>query len=921
MKKAANLTVVIFCLILSANAQNASVKGVVNDTLNNQFLQHAVASVLRAKDSVLVKYTRTDSKGNFELKNLPAGKFILQISYPSYADYVEEIELVENSSINKGEIPVITKAKLLEEVVIKQKFAAIRIKGDTTEYNADSFKVRPNSNVQDLLKKLPGIQVNSRGEITAQGEKVEKVLVDGEEFFSDDPAVVTENLRADAVSKVQVFDKKSEQAAFTGIDDGQKTKTINLELKDDKKKGYFGKVEAGTNFDQYHMAKGLFNAFKAKRKIAGYITNDNTKYQSLDWSERRNYSADLNSTTEISDDGGVYIYNSGDDFSNGKGFPNATTLGVLYNDKWNKDKNNLNSTYQFNDLKVNGTTSNINQTILQDSSFTSQSNQSFTTQKQRNRLYGTHEWTFDSTNSLKIKVDGSMLKSNTGSQVTSGSTNYKNIVVNNNDQRNTNEEKNNSFVTELLWKKRLQKKGRTISITSNFNKTDKTDEGFLYSSLNLYNEDGSLSRNILTDQKKTGDENQLRWETRAVYTEPLWKNTFLEINYRTMLSRNDAERVTLEKQNNDPKYNYRVDSLSNHFLFKTTDNQGGFNIRMNLKKFNFSVGSGLGRSSYSVNILDSTISRKIGFTNFIPSASIRYSPKKQTNWNFRYSGSTANPTLQQINPIIDNIDPLNITIGNPDLKQSFRHNFNFGFNQYKVFKNRGIWANANFTITENAITNLNTINQNGIRTNQAINVNGNYNGNIWSSYNFEVKPQMNLSFNFNPSVNRYINYVNGVRNINNTSTMGFGISLGYFADKWINFWVNLEADHSYSKSSINNNITTKYWSFNSYPNFNIKLPKKFYIEMESQINVYQKTSVFNATQNTYLVNASVKKAFTKDEKFEVKLYVNDIFNQNRGINRNITSNFISETRSDVIQRFFLLSVIYNFSKNGKPSNW
>lgn len=924
MKRLTLLTTLLTIFGFSSFAQNAAIKGSVNDTLNKQYLRNAVVSALRAKDSVLIKFTRTDSKGNFELKNLPSTKIILSITYPSYADYIEDIDLTNNQLAERNNLPVVTKAKLLEDVIVKQKLSAIRIKGDTTEFIADSFKVRANANVQDLLKKLPGIQVNSKGEITAQGEKVEKVLVDGEEFFSDDPAVVTENLRADAVSKVQVFDKKSDQAAFTGIDDGQKTKTINLELKDDKKKGYFGKLEAGTNFNQYRYGKGLFNAFKAKRKVAAYLTNDNTRYQSLDWNERRNYSTDLNTTTEFGDDGSVWMYNSGDDFSNGKGFPNATTAGILYSDKWNKDKNNLNATYQLNDLKVNGTTSSINQTILQDSSFTTKSGQQFNSHKQRNRLYGTHEWTFDSTNTLKLKVDGSLLKTNSISLVNSSTEKNKfgqSYIANTNEQSNANDETSKNFSSDLTWKKRLKKKGRTISLTSSLVKGNKESTGFLYSDLNTYESNGQLKGEFITDQKKLSDEDQVKWDTRAVYTEPLWKNTFLELNYKLGLNRNDAQRTTLEKANNNPKYEKEIAALSNHFLFRTTDNQGGFNFRMNLKKYNFSVGSGIGHTTYRVNILNTNDNRKKGFTNFIPSASFRYSPKKQTNWGLRYNGSTSNPSLQQINPLIDNIDPLNVTIGNPDLKQSFRHNFNVSFNQYKVFKNRGIWANINFSVTQNAITNKNTLDADGRRTNQAINVNGNYNGNMWSSYNFEVMPSMNLSFNFHPSVSRYINYVNGERNVTNNSNLGFGISLGYWADKWINFWVNMEAANNYSRSSISKNQSIRYWTFNSYPNFSLKLPKKFYVEMESEINVFQKTKLFNAGQNTYFVNASVKKAFTKDEKLEVKLYVNDIFNQNRGINRNISSNFISETRSDVIQRYFLVSLIYNFSKNGKPAKW
>ncbi len=237
------LTLILLCLIAGISTsfaqQNGSVKGLVTDTLNKQNLTNAVVSVLRAKDSVLVKFTRTNKEGSFNLPNISAGKYIVMVTYPSYADYIDIVSVTEGSVTDLGKVPVITKATLLQEVIVKQTIGSIRMKGDTTEYKADSFKVSANADVQELLRKMPGIQVNSKGEITAQGERVQKVLVDGEEFFSDDPAVVTKNLRADAVDKVQAFDKKSDQAVFTGIDDGQKIKTLNLTLKEDKKERLF----------------------------------------------------------------------------------------------------------------------------------------------------------------------------------------------------------------------------------------------------------------------------------------------------------------------------------------------------------------------------------------------------------------------------------------------------------------------------------------------------------------------------------------------------------------------------------------------------------------------------------------------------------------------------------------------------------
>ena len=246
-------------IVLQSFSQANKISGSITDTSSGKKLSMAVVSLIRTKDSTLSKFTRSNEQGIFELNNIPSGNYLLRVSYPGYAEYVDELALITGNDVQKH-ITIIPRSKLLEEIIIQQKVAAIKIKGDTTEYKADSFKVSPNANVQELLKRLPGLQVNAKGEITAQGQKVEKILVDGEEFFSDDPAVVSQNLRADVVDKVQVFDKKSEQAEFTGVDDGQKTKTINLELKEDKKKGYFGKLEAGTDFNRYRNGKAMMQA-------------------------------------------------------------------------------------------------------------------------------------------------------------------------------------------------------------------------------------------------------------------------------------------------------------------------------------------------------------------------------------------------------------------------------------------------------------------------------------------------------------------------------------------------------------------------------------------------------------------------------------------------------------------------------------
>ncbi|MFC4230819.1 outer membrane beta-barrel family protein [Parasediminibacterium paludis] len=920
MKKLTLLFCISVLLSIVSWAQQASINGHLIDTTNKQSLQHAVVSMIKQKDSVLLKYTRADANGNFELKNIPAGNYILQITYPQYADYVDNFTLENNSNKSLGTIALIQKAKLLEEVIVKQKISSIRIKGDTTEYKADSFKVGANANVQDLLKRMPGIQVNSKGEITTQGQKVEKILVDGEEFFIDDPAVVTQTLRADAVNTVQVFDKKSDQATFSGIDDGVKTKTINLQLKDDKKKGYFGKAEGGTDFDYYKSGKILANAFKGKRKIAGYITYDNTKFQSLNWQERDNYGGNLNNNTEFGDDGSIYFYNNSDEFSNSQGLPNAVTAGLQYSKKWNQDKQNINGNYQYNNLRVTGINKTITQNILGgDSSFNNTQEQNFTSFKTRNRIKTVYDWTIDSMSSLKVTI-GAGIVTGDNSGRTIGSSRYvkDSVLINETDRYSSSLSNNKSLNTTLFYRKRFQKKGRTISITSDFNFSNNTNTAYLKSLNNYYSKLGAVSKNENIDQFKPNEDNSKTIATKVSYTEPLWKNTFLELNYKYALNTNDASRITYSKGISD--YNQLVDSLSNHYLYNNQAHTGGFNVRYTGKKFNFAAGTGLGTVTFKQTDVFTSNKRNINFTNILPAANISYNFTKQSRLYISYTGNTRNPSLQQIQPLRDNSDPLNINIGNPNLQQEFTNTYSLNFNDYKVLKGRGIYISTNFSTVNNAISNSSNVDTSGRRVNQSINVDGNYNGRMYFSYSITIFKKINLGFDFNPSIRRNINYVNNQKNINDNLQLGYNINFNYNSDKWLSFYFGVGANHNSSKSSINNGIETKYWTYESYGGTEMKLPKKWYLNIDEDITVYQKTAAFANQKDIYIVNASIKKSISKDENWQIKASVNDIFNQNQGVTRNITSNFITETSNQTIQRYFLLTLIFNFSKNGKPSN-
>ncbi len=906
--------VVLTFFSFNAFAQGFNLKGVVRDTVDKKQLPNASIVLLHAKDSVLYKMTRTQANGAFDLSEINNGEYILMITYPQYADYLEKIQ-VNDAAIDLKVIPLNTKVHLLKEVIIKNTVSAIRVKGDTTEYKADSFRVTPNADVQELIKKMPGFQVNSKGEITTQGEKVNKVLVDGEEFFSDDPAVVTKNLRADAVDKVQVFDKKSDQAAFTGIDDGQTSKTINLQLKEDKKNGYYGKFELGSNLDQYRNGKALINAFKGKKKIAGYLTTDNTRFEGLSWDEQRNYSDGGNTVTTLGDDGSMSIYFSGgDDYDEQIGLPNQQSAGLVLSNKWGNTSTN--NTGQYQRLQSNAKGTSYTQTILSNAILNNNTTNDQLLDKRKYRFNTINEWGTDSTGLFKITLKAANTLKDANAQFFGITTNEFGNKINQTDRKTSLSENDKLLISNLSYRKKFAKKGRSISVLSDLNFNDKAQDATLISENSFFDAANLLSSVDRVDQIKANQQTTSSVASNIVYTEPLSEKSFLILKYGLTIAKNDAERVT---SNNNGTI---VDSLSNHFVFNTVNNSGSLSYRYVAKKVNFIIGSGIGTANYQLNDLELGTNKGINFTNFIPSASLNFNPKQQRKLRFNYNGNTVNPTLLQIQPILDNTDPLNILVGNPELQQAFTNKFTFNIGDYKVLKSRSINLWVDYGNTNNAITSSSEIDANGRRISKYVNVDGNFNYSINASYGLDVYKGVNMNFRFGKRFNRYNNIVNNTKNTNDNNSIDYAIGLNYWSDTWFNFYFQINAANNQSTSTIRPNITTNYWSYSSYGNFNFKFKKaKTYLSFENEFNIYQKSVAFPDQRNIYLVSPSIRKVIGKKDLFEIKLYAFDLFNQNSNVSRNISSNFISESTNNSIRRYFLFGVIYNFSKNSKPPSF
>ncbi len=916
-------TLLFLLLTLFSYSQSASVKGTVADSLENKNLQNSVISVLHTGDSVLVRFSRADANGNFSIAKLAPGQYIIMVTHPYMGDFFEPLEIKEpDQEVTLKKIYLTPKSKLLEEVIVRTG-TPIRIKGDTTVYTADSFKVRPGANVEELLRRLPGISVDRDGKITAMGERVTKVLVDGEEFFGSDPGIATKNLRADAVQEIQVFDKKSDQAEFTGIDDGIRDKTINIKMK--KNAGHFGKIELGGGLKDRYNNAAMANLFEGKRKIAAYGLMSNTGQTQLDWQDNQNYGGSAGMESGITEDGGVFITSSGsgeDSYWGGRnGIPQNWSGGLHYSNKFGRDdKQGINTGYRFNKVNAPGITRTYSKNFLPDTSWNSNSIADNYNSNIRHNLNLTVDLNLDSANSLKWTMQAGKRNTKSYSNLFSEALTVDADSINNNTRNNRKDAENNNVNTTLLWRHKFRKTARTLSMNTSFNWNESKSDGILYS-LARYYENGLFNYADTLDQQNIQNSVNNGISTRIAYTEPLSKELFLEASYSFSYTTNTNELITNHKTN-DGKYEDFIDSLSLSFQFNRIIHTPGLSFRLNKPKYNITVGSSAGFSRFIQENNSTGLKTNYNFVNLFPRVSFQYKIKPNEQFRINYNGSTTAPTVNQLQPIRINTDPLNEYVGNPDLEQSFRHTVDASYSFYNILKERGLWSYISANYTDNAFVQASTVDASGKRTYQTVNASGAYNINLGSSYNFKVtKHKIGLGLGPTASMNRRIDFVNGVKNL--TTTSGYG--LGFSIDKRIENKFEVQAQPSFtwnkSEATVNSNANAKYWQFQGWLEGRVYLSKSFDIASSVETEIRQKDPRFTQNNNFTKWNAFLTKRFLADNKLEAKFGVYDILNQNRGFSRNFNSYSFTETFYNTLKRYWLLTLTWNFSKNGKPASW
>jgi len=969
MKKIFTLFFLLLVVASAGFAQNVSgsIQGKLYDSMYVDHLTDATVTVLHATDTSVVSYTLADAKGEFKIKNLSIGSYRLMITYQGYAPkYIKFAIKSDSFNIQLGTVYMSKKDDMLKEVIVEA--PPIVVKKDTVEFRADAFKTKPNSTAEDLLKKLPGVQVDKDGNVKAQGEDVQKVYVDGKEFFGTDPKMATKNITADMIESVQVFDDMSDQAKFTRIDDGSRSKTINIKLKKDKRKGYFGRFIAGAGDNDRYQASAMFNRFDNDRRISVLAGSNNLNKSSFSFNDIVGNMGGYGSNRGGGGGGGGFSGGGGGrgGFGGGRGggggggnfgggggggFSNfgssntgitkATNAGINYTDKWGS-KIDVTGSYFFSTSENRKEQQSFTRQTLKDDSVNLQDENMFSNTKNQNHRFNLRiEYYIDSMNSL-LYTPGLVLQH-------SESYSYDTLFTRTQDSEvdylanagtnvNSNERDGLNLNNNLLYRRRFHKLGRTLTVGLNNSINNSDGNGLTKAPLRSYDARGnmiSLNNQDFQSSQKTRSMNNV---LSTSYTEPIGLNKILEFNYAYTNRHSTSDRDAFSHYDSvakkyDSVYKSQTNYLENDFIA----HRAGANFRVQQTKYSWQIGAAIEHSqlnNYSERALtgDSTTIKQ-SYTNLFPTANFTYQFSRSKTLRLFYRGRTNQPSVSQLQEVPDYSNVLAIPNGNPSLRQEFAHNVNINYNTFNAVTFRFLSVNINLSNTHNKIVNNVDSLTPEIRQKYAmdpsipssatytvpVNMNGAVSTSSFVTLGFPLQGKMKgSSLNFNNSIaySRDISILYQNHNVTNTFvvTQTAGINLN-IKDALI---LGLNASVAYNKATYSriSNQNNEYFSQTYSADISYTFLKSlvFSTDFDYYVNT-GRADGFN--QAIPLWNSSLAYQLFKKKNGELKFSVNDLLNQNQSINRTITTYSVQDTRSNVLKRYFMLTFTYNLNRAGE----
>lgn len=900
--------------ILSLNlcfAQSFDISGKVVDD-KDEALALASVVLLNPADSIMQSFTVSNTMGEYKLKKIKPGDYILQVAFIGYNTYSTKID-VESNDLNVGSITLNEVTELLDEVAVSAERIPILIKGDTIEYNADAFKTNPNSSVEELLKRLPGIEVDQDGNIKAQGEEINKVLVDGKEFFGNDPKIATKNLPADAINKVQVFDKMSEMAEFTGVDDGQRAKTINLDLKEDKKKGIFGKISGGYGTDSRHKSKANLNKFNKTTQLSFLGASNNVNEQNFSFQDYLNAAGGLSALT--SGGSGMITSESLEGLAMGgeQGVTTATSAGLNFNHDFSKNTE-WNSSYFFNHIDNDLDRRGIRQNFLNGDIFTA-GDTSLSSRRNMN-----HRFNFKLKHTLKEGQDltlRSNISFNTGNDNLlqfNRTFDQAGTLINQSDNKNHGNLMSGRVSTSLLYRRKLNDLGRSLTAKGVFGYSSNINEQNVLATTGIFS---GTEQQFILDQFQESNNDELDYEFDVSLTEPVGKGKFLTLNYERRNFDTNNEALFF---NNISGERVIDNQLSQSFNRDYYYDRGGIKFQYNTDDLKLTLASKLQGSSLSGNVADEGLNISRTFLNVLPMMYMRYSIDNSKYISANYNTSVNEPQLRQLQPVVNNSNPLSQYIGNPNLKVEYNHNASVSFSLFDNFSFTNLFIRLNGRLIQNRITNSTIIAEDFTQVITPINIDKEWVGNGYTSFGTSIKP---LGIKFNISSNHeFLNtelFINEGRNTLERWTNGIDVRVENRKKTRLDIAAGYKREFTTTRYSEDSNLDQDFFRTVIYSDLSITIKKKWVLSSSMDYRIFD-GDAFEEVLEVPIWRASISRTFLNADRGELKLSVFDILNENRGISRSSNFNFVQDTRVNTVSQYVMLSFTYSLSKFGDGNN-
>lgn len=916
-------------LITVAKAQK--VTGVVQDNLELTPLAKATVSLLKPDSSTVLKESVTNNKGEFTLADVKPGSYILRISSVGYTA-VKQGFIVKNADYDFGTIAISKAAQTLSEVVINAA-TPVRMKGDTAEFSASQYKVNPDATTEDLIKKMPGVTVDRQGNVTAQGETVKKVTVDGRDFFGDDATAALRNLPSEVVDKIQVFDRLSDQAQLTGFDDGNTTKSINIVTKANMRQGNFGRIYAGYGTDDRYAGGGNISFFNNARRISIIGLTNNINQQNF--SSEDLVGASGGGMRGGGGRGGGGMGGPGGGFGGGgnnyfvgqqSGIAKTNSIGLNFSDAWGK-KVDVSASYFFNNSNLSNNQIINRQNIIQGNTTYYDDTTTSHSENFNHRLNVRLTYKIDSANQLIFTLGSSYQKNN-------AFLNDNGVNTMGDHQQITSQTLNptTSDLTgfngnaNILFRHSFKKMGRSISINVGTNLSDRT--GHTYNdAINTYYKPGAQIDTVFrfTNQKSHTN----NYNVNLVYTEPIAKNTQLQINYNPATQKSNSNQSTYDYDHSTGKYDVFNSVLSNIYDNTYNTQNAGVTFRRGDKNNMVSLGG-----SYQYSDLFSSNGIHFTFNNFLGNAMARIKTGTYGSLMLNYRGSVSAPSITQLQNVINTSNQLFYSTGNPDLLQQYTHRLMTRFSYSNRVTQQSFFANAFVSVMENYVTNATytatqdstlapgVILHKGSQLTKPINLDGYFNARTFFTYSAPLKfIKTNLNMNAGFSYAKQPGLVNEVKNISNSYNYNVGVVLASNISEHVDFNISYTANFNNVNNSVRPDQNNNYIQQSAGITFNLLSKKGTFFQNDLSNQSYSGLSAgFN--QSYWLWNMSVGQKFLKGQRGEIKASVFDLLKQNKAITRDVTESYIQDTRNQVLQQYFMLTFTYklkNFGK-AKPNN-